>query len=158
MNIFYLDYVPKICAQYHVDRHVVKMTLESAQMLSTAHWTLDGTPEGPCYKPTHVNHPCSKWVRESTGNYAWLFELMCELDIERRHRYGGPPGKTIMDLGDFLVKPPKNLPYGHMTPPPQAMPTECMHEDPITAYRQYYRLHKQHIAHWTNRERPYWYD
>ena len=42
MNIFVLDKDPHIAAQMHCDRHVPKMIVESAQMLSTAHRLLDG--------------------------------------------------------------------------------------------------------------------
>lgn len=72
MNVFALDLSPKTAARYHCDAHVVKMILETTQMLSTAHW-MRGT-RGP-YRPTHANHPCSVWVRESTANYKWLHEL-----------------------------------------------------------------------------------
>jgi hypothetical protein len=42
MNIFYLDPNPKICAEMHVDKHVCKMVIEYAQLLSTTHRVLDG--------------------------------------------------------------------------------------------------------------------
>jgi hypothetical protein len=42
MNIFYLDKDPIKAAEYSCDKHVVKMILESAQMLCTAHRVLDG--------------------------------------------------------------------------------------------------------------------
>lgn len=61
------------------------MVLESAQLLSTAMHEL-GAPEPP-YRKTHVNHPCSKWVRESRANYLWLIEHMRELCLEYSRRY-----------------------------------------------------------------------
>ena len=42
MNIFYLDKEVVPCAQMHLDKHCVKMILEYAQLLSTAHRVLDG--------------------------------------------------------------------------------------------------------------------
>ena len=42
MNIFYLDTRPKEAAMMHCDKHCVKMILETAQLLSTAHRELDG--------------------------------------------------------------------------------------------------------------------
>ncbi len=69
MNIFALDTDPVTCAQYHCDKHVIKMILESVQMLSTTCSILGA--EAP-YKPTHANHPCTKWVRESWENFGWL--------------------------------------------------------------------------------------
>ena len=85
MNIFYLDEDPKLCAQYHCDRHCVKMILESCQLLCTAHWMTDG--EAP-YKKTHINHPSNKWARESLSNYVWLCDMTMELCKEYTHRYG----------------------------------------------------------------------
>ena len=157
MNIFYLDEDPRTCAQYHVDSHVVKMVLESAQMLSTAHWILDGPPTGPCYKPTHVNHPCAIWVRQSRSNYEWLFELMIELDLERQHRFTPVRGKTVRELGEFLSKPPANLSDRGFTSIAQAMPDELRCVDPIHAYRSYYMRDKRHLAKWTNRGAPRWW-
>jgi len=82
MNIFYLDHNPVLCAQYHCDAHVVKMILESAQLLSTAHRETDSPYADFCYKSTHKNHPSAIWVRESTDHYSWLFELFKELSNE----------------------------------------------------------------------------
>ena len=69
MNIFYLDRNPILAADKQCDRHVVKMILETAQLLSTAHYELDG--ESPAYKPTHKNHPSAVWVRKSLDHYLW---------------------------------------------------------------------------------------
>ena len=95
MNIFYLHNDPKTCAEMHVDKHCVKMILEYAQLLSTAHRVLDGTlnvglsasgrkktsyvlmdqRESVLYSATHINHPSAIWVRQSDKNYDWLFSL-----------------------------------------------------------------------------------
>ena len=69
MNIFILDYDVKKCAEYHVDKHVVKMILETAQLLCGAHWTTGG--EAP-YKLSHKNHPSAIWTRQDLNNYMWL--------------------------------------------------------------------------------------
>ena len=82
MNIFYLDEDPVLAAQMHCDKHVVKMILESAQLLSTAHLLIDGdelADERGLYKATHKNHPSSKWVRDSSENYEWLWNLFDQL-------------------------------------------------------------------------------
>ena len=71
MNIFYIDTCPVKAAQMQCDKHVVKMVLESAQMLCTAHhsfWQHD-VP----YKPTHRNHPSAVWARSNSKHYDWLF-------------------------------------------------------------------------------------
>lgn len=85
MNIFYLDSNPTLCAKYHNDKHVVKMILETAQLLCGVHWVTG--KEAP-YKLSHKNHPCSIWVRSSLENYLWLCELGLELCDEYTYRYG----------------------------------------------------------------------
>ena len=85
MNIFFLDYDTKKCAKYHCDKHVVKMILETAQLLCGAHWVTGS--EAP-YKLSHKNHPCSIWVRESLSNYLYLCDLGLELCKEYTYRYG----------------------------------------------------------------------
>ena len=79
MNIFYLDEDTEICAQYHCDKHVVKMILEYAQILCTVLHELG--QEAP-YRPTHRNHPCTVWARESLDNWIWLRALCQALNQE----------------------------------------------------------------------------
>ena len=74
MNIFHLDEDPETCAVYHCDKHVVKMILETAQMLSTA-WRQSDNPPASVYKEAYLNHPMTKWVRETQYNYMWTYEL-----------------------------------------------------------------------------------
>jgi hypothetical protein len=114
MNIFYLDHDPVVAAKWMVDKHVVKMILESAQLLSTAHRVLDGTEkvvqryvagsfparyrnvkqwvledgrDNVIYQATHINHPSAVWIRESVLNYAWLVDHMYALMQEYSYRY-----------------------------------------------------------------------
>lgn len=85
MNIFVTDISPIQSAKNLDDKRVVKMVLESAQLLSTAINTHGG--KAP-YKSTHEKHPCTKWVCSSYGNYMWLlrhFKALCE---EYTARYG----------------------------------------------------------------------
>ena len=89
MNIFVLDNNPYACARYHCDKHVVKMILESAQMICTTHHLLPNPKlkyEIP-YKATHTNHPCNRWLRDSLANYMWLYKLTHALNNEYRYRY-----------------------------------------------------------------------
>ena len=90
MNIFVLDENIEKCAEYHVDSHVIKMILESAQMLSTA---VRSTGVDAGYKSTHENHPCNKWVRESLQNWLWLKDLAYALQDEWHYRYNHPVTK-----------------------------------------------------------------
>ena len=79
MNIFYLHKCPKRAAQLQYNKHVVKMILESAQMLCTAHHCIMGSDADVPYKVAHRNHPSTKWARQSGENYAWLYWHMIEL-------------------------------------------------------------------------------
>ena len=91
MNIFYLSPCPKQSAKDQCDKHVVKMILESAQMLCTAHRFLDSSEwadEAGLYKMAHKNHPSSIWVRSSVHNYTWLYVHMVALMNEYTNRYG----------------------------------------------------------------------
>jgi hypothetical protein len=86
MNIFYLDRDPIEAARLQCDRHVVKMILETAQLLSTAHNELDGGQIA--YKSTHKNHPSAVWARASAENYYWLQRHLGALGHEYFRRYG----------------------------------------------------------------------
>ena len=149
MNIFYLHTEPKICAQYHVDKHVVKMILETAQLLSTAHWVTGG--EGP-YRVTHKNHPSAIWARSNKSNYTWLCKLGLELCKEYTYRYG-KIHKTQQHL-EWLSKNTPLIPEGQFTPPTLAMPETFMCEDNLVAYRKYYSYGKKHLHSWKKREQP----
>jgi len=84
MNILVLDNDIEKCAQYHCDKHVVKMILESAQMLS-ATLRLNGADQG--YQVTHKNYPCTKWTRESLSNWKWLKKLATALNKKYKFRF-----------------------------------------------------------------------
>ena len=88
MNIFYLSSCPAEAAESHNDKHCVKMILEYAQMLSTAHRELDGNVPDILYKSTHKNHPSTIWTRSSKQHYDWLFRLFRMLSAEYMIRYG----------------------------------------------------------------------
>lgn len=180
MNIFYLDKDPKLAAQYHCDKHVVKMILESAQLLSTAHrvldgvqghyisagnrkikqWTLSDWRENLLYKTAHYNHPCAVWVRISSENYMWLYHLFMELCIEFRNRYH-KIHLSEEKLADVLSYLPDNIPIITFTEPIQAMElyAQCMVPgNSVEAYRNYYKQIKSEIAEWKFTEKPYWYN
>ena len=140
MNIFYLDNDPKVCAQYHVDKHVVKMILETAQLLSTTHW-MSGS-EGP-YRQTHKNHPSAVWTRSNKSNYVWLCELGMELCKEYTHRYG-KIHKTQQHLEWLSINIP-NIPDGKFTQPTLAMPEQYKSDVHVEAYRLYYVKDKSHL-------------
>mgnify|MGYP001191264200 CR=1 FL=1 len=87
MNIFYLSSCPEKAAQYQYNKHVVKMILESAQLLCTAHNLLDGSDADVPYKSTHKNHPSAVWARQSSANYSWLYFHMLALGEEYTKHY-----------------------------------------------------------------------
>ncbi len=153
MNIFYLDEDPKLCAQYHCDKHCVKMIIEGVQLLSTAHWMTGG--EAP-YKKTHINHPSNKWVRESLSNYVWLCDMTMELCKEYTYRYG-KTHKTQQHLEWCIVNLP-NIEDKGFTEMPQGMPDECKRENPIDGYRNYYNVEKAYMCKWKNRITPEWFN
>lgn len=159
MNIFYLDRDPNIAAQMMCDKHVVKMILESAQMLSTAHRVLDGdyrADRGGFYKMAHKNHPSTIWVRASSENYRWLWKHFDALLKEYTHRYG--KHHATERLRNILFMPPLNIVHGvPFTDPPQCMPEICKGEDTVLAYQNYYIIEKSGFARWTKRETPAWF-
>ena len=158
MNIFYLDKDMEKCAQYHVDKHCVKMIVESCQILSNAHHS-KGTKKPPM-KETHINHPCCVWARESRQNYLWLCEFTLHLLIEYIYRYKRPNLKNAKSLF-WLCDNIPDLPDIGLNEHAQGMKNkapECLREgNPILAYRLFYILHKNHIAKWKNRPITHWY-
>jgi hypothetical protein len=156
VNIFILDHDPILSAQYAVDRHVVKMVLETAQILCSTHHMLDGenVPDN-LYKKTHANHPCSVWARKSSANYKWLHNFFrCQHD-EFMFRYG-KPHLSFTKLSYVLCHAPKNIQPGPLTPFAQAMPDEYRNDDPVIAYRAYYNGEKRELFNWKNRSVPKW--
>jgi len=176
MNIFYLDKDAGVCAEQHVDKHVVKMVLEYSQLLSTAHRVLDGREwedrssgrrikrwklEGELenlYKATHVNHPSAVWVRQSEANYRWLAELLSELCKEYTYRYGKVHKCEYSGLVDLLyVNSPKRIEDKEFSEPTPAMPDEFVVEgDSLESYREYYRRGKKELWGWKGRSVPEW--
>lgn len=144
MNIFYIDRDPKVCAQAMTDKHVVKMIIESAQLLSTAHHTLDKEfAMRNIYKSTHANHPSAVWVRQSSQHYKWLYDHFIYLCDEYTARYK-KRHKTDKDLSHLLIALPNNIQDNGFTQPPQAMPTIYHSDNSVHSYRQYYLSEKLH--------------
>lgn len=154
MNIFILDLDPKLAAQYQGDRHVVKMTLESAQLLCAPF-----DPGTAPYKRTHYNHPCAKWARENESNYCWLLNHAKALAHEYEYRYGKQHKcLSVIDwcyANMYLLA----LPKVDQSPFAQAMPDTYKNSDPVVAYRSYYIGAKNKIVQWNKaREKPDWYN
>jgi len=151
MNIFVVHEDPISAAQGLCDKHVGKMLIETAQLLSTVQW-LSGH-RAP-YRPTHVKHPCTKWLQESRENYmwAWLHGMALYEEFEYRfgtkHKSGG-----IVELLDTPVGPNIKL-----TPFAQAMPVCYKSDNAVESYRNYYRGEKRYFAKWEKgRKAPNWW-
>jgi hypothetical protein len=176
VNIFYVDKDAAIAAQCLVNRHVVKMIVESFQLLSTAHRLLDGEQyagksktgrnakrwrlpdarDSVIYTATHINHPSAVWCRESVENYNWLVDHTFALMEEYTYRYG-KIHKCSGELSYMLQSPPMNLKNWDWTDPPSAMADEYkISNDALTNYRHYYKVGKAHLHNYTKRQPPEW--
>lgn len=155
MNIFYLDHDPKLAAQYHCDKHVVKMCIEYAQLLSTTVRLLvpEQCTENYPYKATHVNHPCAVWTRQSYDNFEFLGELLVRLGEEYTTRYG-KLHKSVALMEELTA--PASFPFKGFTEPPQCMPVEYKSFDTVESYRTYYMCEKKYFATWKTQP-PYWW-
>ena len=160
MNIFYLNKNPKAAALEHNDKHCVKMILEYAQMLCTAHRELDGDERADqlsLYKWAHLNHPSTVWTRENKPHYEWLYKLFAALSEEYTYRYS-KVHTTDSQLRDILKTPPINIPDNKIfKQPPQCMPEKYKGEDSVVAYQKFYLGEKAHFSTWKKREIPAWF-
>jgi hypothetical protein len=163
MNIFVVDYNPIQAAKDLSDKHVVKMIVESCQMLSTTHLLakdhghmLINSENFNHYKLSFKNHPCTVWVRQSSANYLWLAEHAYELTYEYAFRYKKKHKcKPMTDW--YLRNVPHYIPTGYLTPFAQAMPDKYKCDDAVTAYRNYYIGEKSRFAKWKMGIIPEWY-
>lgn len=137
MNIFILDRHPINAAEYQCDKHVVKMPLETAQMLCTV---LHKHGVEIPYKPTHQNHPCTLWAGLSQQNFLWL----CTHGMALCHEYTKRYGKRHKCSAIIVTC----MQYAHvltdtgLTDFVQCVPDDCKSDDAVTAYRNYYATHK----------------
>lgn len=178
MNIFVLDRNPIIAAQFLCDQHIRKMGIESAQMLSTAHWLaweqILEAPKGalrerqawlrrnvpenaqPPYSIALPNHPCTVWVREAKPNYRWLLLHAIEIQRINENMYNRPH-KTSEVVNWLRRLPPNTMRQSiRITEFPLCMPDDCkIIGDPVLSYRLFYAQHKK-FASWTTRTRPKW--
>ena len=145
MNIFYLDKDPVKAAKMQYNKHVVKMILESAQMLCTAHHCIMGSDADVPYKSAHKNHPSTIWARQSAQNYAWLYYHMMALGAEYTKRYG-KKHLSITKCEDKLAILPGGILETGFEQPPQCMPDEYKDKCSVKAYWNYYIGEKHSVA------------
>lgn len=174
MNIFYLNEDPVVSSHLHCDKHVVKMVIEYAQMLSTAHRILDGEEyldktangrnikryrlqdtemESVLYKASHIKHPSAIWVRENAIQYQYMYDMFVALCDEYTYRYGRVH-ETDKKLRVLLNQLPMNIELGSWREPPQCMPDDVKTNKSIDAYHKYYQVYKKDFAKWTDRPVP----
>lgn len=154
MNIFYLDKNITKCAQYHCDKHIVKMILEYAQLLSTTK-RLNGDDNSILYKSAFVNHPANIWVRSNIKHYKYLYLLLKAVLKEYTFRYNKIHKVEREGLFSYLKNFP-NLPNIKFQEPPKLMPDEYKVTDVVTSYRNYYIKDKLRFAKWKKRNIPDW--
>jgi len=153
MNIFILDTDIKKCAEYHADQHVVKMILESTQMLCTV---LNENGVDTPYKSTHAHHPCTMWTRKSLANWKWLRSLAENLNQEFIFRFNRSKGHSSAAVARELPIPP--IEDVGLTEFAQAMPAVYrIPGNAVLAYRRFYIAEKAGFATWTKRSVPDWF-
>lgn len=182
MNLFFLDEDLDKCAEYHVDKHIGKMQLEAAQILSTTLWidklfgfiprkltceeikelkyaiSLEPSINNRSftrYLPTHVSHPCAIWARSSLEHHYWLICYINALDSENIYR-GNKPHASCKEAN--RLPDPINLENIGWTEPPQCMPDQYKINSTVMAYRTYYLREKAHLASWKVRGAPPWWN
>ena len=154
MNIFHLDKNPIKCALYHCDKHVVKMILETSQMLSTAYQKHAGENDS-LYKSAYPNHPMTLWVGETYKNFGWTLLLGEALGFQYTHRYN--KRHKSMRIIDYFFKNldwKDKIPKGEQTSPPLCMPDEFKCDDHVQSYKNYYINKKKSFAKYTNISTP----
>lgn len=153
MNIFVLDVDIKKCARYHADQHVVKMILESAQMLCTV---LNQCGVKTPYRSAHPHHPCTLWAGASLGNWKWLRSLALSLNEEFRYRFEKMVDHQSARVIKALPDPP--IPDLGLTEFVQTMPEKYrVPGDAVLAYRRFYIGEKSRFVVWTRRRVPCWF-
>ncbi len=150
MNVFAVHRDPVRAARALCDRHVVKMTLETAQILCSAARARLGQPAP--YRPTHAEHPCVIWAAARRANWEWLVRHGLALADEYARRFGRVHRSraVIARVGRRGPAPDGRRRQAFA----QVMPERYRGRDPIAAYRRYYAAEKARFATWRAPSRP----
>lgn len=171
-------------AQYHIDKHVVKMIAESTQMLVTvlaaqprhlkqldklASWPhiADNLPCKPLSAST-TKHPCTGWTASRIEHFNYLACLALQLCHEHRYRYPLSAEHAYMPWLQALVS---TLTVDFNLGPTAALPTQFAiavkdankrsiaadHANALDTYRRYYVRDKRSFATWKKRMKPMWF-
>lgn len=183
MNIFVLHEDPKIAAQMHCERHILKMIIEHTQMMAATYYHTiginrkkeilenqekvsvlfagfprkDENGNDKPYMISHVNHPCTVWTRASLSNFNWLLECTKALCEEFTYRYKGI--HSVEAIVDWMYQNPPQIEDIGLTPFAQAMPDFYKSFDATEAYRKYYAFKTSYMkVNWKLEERtPSWW-
>jgi hypothetical protein len=146
VNLFVLHRDPRIAARWQSDRHVVKMTLEAAQILCSAAWNLG--QKAP-YRPTHAKHPCVQWAGACRGNWEWVVAHGLALAAEYERRFGRMHGSLpVLRWAARAGVGPRRKGRVRRQKFVMALPDKYRGLDPVAAYRRYYRAEKASFATW----------
>ena len=172
MNIFVTSPDPAECAAVLADAHVIKMAVETAQILSSALHRMGfvrpsgcgvGLALGHCfYKPTHTGHPCVMWAARDPRNFGWLVKHGIFLCAEYSRRFGGKRHGSL-DVIERAAEAAMRLP-GYSSEPPSAFarvfPDAFADLSVHSGYRAYlkakYQSWPESRQRWTNSQRPAW--
>lgn len=178
MNVFFLSYDSREAAEDHCDKHVIKMIVESLQLLFSAHWRVAGItkrkereelgegwkelfpdlPRENPYGTGYQNHGCTKWVLESQANYKWLCSLTIELLGEYERRWSGRE-HSCKKLAQWCNEHPIEIEDKGLTKPYLAMPDSCKRECPVESYRLYYHIKPRRMkVTWKGKTPPKWWN
>ena len=162
MNIFFLNSCPQKAARDYCDRHCSKMVLEMAQMFCTNFHLQDISAP---YKPTHPNHPSTRWIREAKENFNWAIAHCRELCDEKTRRFGKPHKSE--EVLNWVVANAHKLSFDQNKLTKFAIAisedSECRKnpkfsvDNPVEAYRLYYIHDKAYMATWKYSQIPEWF-
>ena len=166
MNIFVTDLCPILSAKALDNKRLVKMILESAQLLSAAiYLNSDETVYPDIYKPTHLKHPCTIWASENRSNWLWLYDHFMALCAEYTFRYGKEHksqslSAALLKYSTCLPDAKDKTPFANCTKSDDLKCNFKNHPDTLEAYQQYLCVkwnNDKFKPKWTNREAPQWY-
>jgi hypothetical protein len=107
------------------------------------------------YRPVHLHHPCTKWIRASLENYMWACDLAIAIGHEFTFRYGKIHGCQVH--AEWLRQNPPFLPsLGLQTFAIAMNPEYKISDNPIECYHHYYRTSKEErgLLQYTRRLKP----
>ena len=173
MNVFCLDRDPTKAAEMMCDKHVVKMIIETCQILSAVidvnyidehrakGWKSKPSQQLGCpnYPPAHVKHPATLWAIEARGNAVWLCKHLRELCRQYYLRYDNKSHKLegCTQIYEAQLQYCK-FKQERKTEFVQAITDKRWHrKDPVEAYRTYYNMEKFTFAKWKLGNKPEWF-